>query len=385
MSFGKIGTLRDYHSRTTLVDSLLQRQRRAHLDRRLLFVYKDVDATDHQLYALLNHLRTFAGVSILRFTAAERPRTDPARSTAKLRRAVASFEPQIVLVYNNILSIEEVDFIKERGVRLASMTSGVASFTWGAPPEVTQQQIVDRIRVHDWYFVPHAPHVPILRAEGVNAIELSHWFEPAWFRPLDLPPEHDVLFVGDLDNPLNRGRRALIESLSQQFDVTVMSAGSAPSRVRRLAPTSNPHALNRLLNQAKLVLGSDLLFDTSALNSLPGQYLRYEDTFFIRQRTFMSLGAGACYLVEAHPEATRLFEPGCDIVLWRDQTDLRDDIARLLADHATRKAIGVAGARRAHAEYTTATRIRTMFDYFGVHHGLKLEVDWLKRSSDQTV
>jgi hypothetical protein len=226
--------------------------------------------------------------------------------------------------------------------------------------------IVERLRMHDWYFVPHAPHVPVLRAEGVNAIELPLWFEPEWFRPLATAEEHDLLFVGDLDNPLNHKRRELMSRLGRKYRLTVVTAGTAPEGARRLPPTTNPHALNRLLNRAKLVVGSDHLDDTSGLNQFAGQYLYYTDEYFVRQRTFLALGAGRCYLVESHPLAERLFEAEREIVLWRDACALEESIGLLLEDEARRRAIGAAGARRAHAEHTTAHRLQTLFEHFGV-------------------
>jgi hypothetical protein len=357
----RLGRVRHFHGRAELLAALPRVPPREMLGQRVLFVYKDTDPTDHQAFSLVRHLRRLGDVAFVSFTAAERPRHDPSRASGRLFRALERSRAEVVLAYNNILSIEEVDAIKQRGIRLGAVTNGVASFTWGAPPHVTQGDVIAALRRHDWYLVPHAPHVPRLQAEGINALELPHWFEPRWFRPLALSPRYDVLFVGDVASPLNRARAEMIDSLAADFDVAAMSFGAVPgTRVRRVAPTTNPNALNRVINQARLVVGSDRLSGVDALNTYPGQYLFYADEFFIRQRTYLMLGAGACYLVERHPDLEHKFEPDRDLVAWTDTDDLRARVRELLGNEQARQRIGRRGAARAAAEHTTARRVETL-------------------------
>jgi len=356
-----IGRLRHFHGRAEAAARLRPAQPKSRFGCRLLVAYKNGDLLDHQLYSLLKHLRRFADVRTVAFTPEERPRHDPARGARQLEVALEQTRPDVVLVYNNILSVEEVESLHSRGVRLCGFTNGVASFTWGAPPSVTQSDVLGAIRRHARYLVPHAPHVPRLCVEGVNAIEFPLWFDPSWFRPLELRPTCDVLFVGDVTTPLNRNRAALLETLAAAFDVAVMSYVAVPnSTVRHIRPSTNPLVVNRALNQAKLVIGSDQLADTHDLNVYAGQYLYYDDVFFIRQRTYLALGAGACFLVERHPEIERRFVDGDEIVLWDDEDALERQIRELLRDEPARRRIGSNAARRARAEHTTAVRVEQL-------------------------
>jgi hypothetical protein len=327
---------------------------RTSLAGRLLVVYKYKDLSDHLLYAMLAHLRrTYADVPFLGFSRHEKPRDNPALGAEKLVRGVNRAQPKALFAYDSPLSIEEIDFLRAEGIPVASNTVGLDSFFCGGA--ATQAEAFEILRAYRWYFVNHAPHVPRLRAEGVNAIALPMAYEPRWFYPLkDEEPRYDVLFVGDIDTPLNSNRRALLERISRYFRVTMLSyRPPGIDGVEHIGVAINPRQLNRILNRARLVLGSDRLGDLSVLNQLPEQTIFYEDEFYIRQRVYLVLGAGACYLVERHPEIARQFDDGREIVLWDDEDELCDRIAYFLAHDEERRAVGLAGHRRARAEYTT--------------------------------
>jgi hypothetical protein len=329
-------------------------RKRPPLAGRLLVVYKHKDLSDHLLYAMLAYLRrTYADVPFLGFSRHEKPRDNPALGAEKLMRGVNRAQPETLFAYDSPLSIEEMNFLQAGGIPVASNTVGLDSFFCGGA--ATQAEAFEILRAYRWYFVNHAPHVPRLRAEGVNAIALPMAYEPRWFHPLPgEAPRYDVLFVGDIDTPLNSNRRALLERISRHFRVTMLSYRSHRiDGVEHIGVAINPYQLNRILNRARLVLGSDRLGDLSALNRLPEQTIFYEDEFYIRQRVYLVLGAGTCYLVERHPEIARQFEDGREIVLWDDEDELCDRIAYYLAHDDERRAVGLAGHRRVRAEYTT--------------------------------
>jgi hypothetical protein len=334
---------------------------RSPLTRRLLVVYKHKDLSDHLLYAMLAHLRrTYADVPFLGFSRREKPRDNPALGAEKLVRGVNRAQPETLFAYDSPLSIEEMNFLQAEGISVASNTVGLDSFFCGGA--ATQAEAFEILRAYRWYFVNHVPHVPRLHAEGVNAIALPMAYEPRWFYPLkDEGPRYDVLFVGDIDTPLNSNRRALLERVSRHFRVTMLSyRPPGVDGVEHIGVAINPHQLNRILNRARLVLGSDRLGDVDMLNQLPEQTIFYEDEFYIRQRVYLVLGAGACYLVERHPEIARQFEDGREIVLWDDEAELCDRIAYYLAHDDERRAVGLAGHRRARAEYTTDRLVTRM-------------------------
>jgi len=336
-------------------------QGRSPLAGRLLVAYKHKGLTDHLLYAMLIYLRrAYAGVPFLGFAQHEKPRNNPALGAEKLMRGVKRAQPQTLFAYDSPLSIKEMEFLRAEGIPVASNTIGLDSFFCGGA--ATQAEAFEILRAYRWYFVNHAPHVPRLRAEGVNAIALPMAYEPRWFYPLKgEEPRYDVLFVGDIDTPLNSNRRALLERVSRHFRVTMLSyRPPGIDGVEHIGVAISPHQLNRTLNCARLVLGSDRLGDINALNQFPEQTIFYEDEFYVRQRVYLVLGAGACYLVERHPEIARQFEDGREIVLWNDEDELCDRIAYYLAHDDERRAVGLAGHRRVRAEYTVEHLISRM-------------------------
>jgi hypothetical protein len=343
---------------------------RSPLAGRLLVVHKHKDLTDHLLYAMLAHLRrTYAGVSFLGFSRHEKPRDNPALGAEKLVQGVNHVQPEAIFAYDSPFSIEEIAFLQAEGIPVASNTIGLDSFFCGGA--ASQAEAFEILRAYRWYFVNHAPHVPRLRAEGVNAIALPMAYEPRWFYPLSNEAlRYDVLFVGDIDTPLNSNRRALLEQVSRHFRVTMLSyRPPAIDGVEHIGVALNPRQLNLILNRARLVLGSDRLGDLSPLNQLPEQTIFYEDEFYIRQRVYLALGAGACYLVERHPEIARQFEDGREIVLWGDEDELCDRIAYYLAHDDERRAVGLAGHQRARAEYTTERLMTRMLQEMGLVPG----------------
>ncbi len=333
----------------------------------ILFVYKLKDLSDHLLFAMLNHCRgSYSGLRYLSFSRYEKPRDNPALGAGKLMRAVQQHPPAVIFAYDSPLSIGEMRFLGDRQISVASNTVGLDSFFCGGAS--SQAEAFDILRSYGWYFVNHAPHVPRLRQEGVNAFALPMGYEPRWFHPLaNVRPRYDVLFVGDINTPLNSNRRALLEHISLHFNLAVLSykPPGIPG-VLHIGAETNPYRLNRILNQARVVLGSDRLGDTSALNQLPGQYIFYEDEFYLRQRAYLVLGAGCCYMVERHPEIQRQFEDGREIVLWGDNDELIENIAYFLKHEEERRAIGLAGHRRAVSQYTVAHMMQFIFSTMGL-------------------
>ena len=80
---------------------------------------------------------------------------------------------------------------------------------------------------------------------------------------------------------------------------------------------------------------------------IPKQTIFYEDEFFIRARTYLTIGSGACYMVERHPEIARQFDDRREIVLWDDYDELCAQIDYYLKHDDERRAIGRAGQQAA--------------------------------------
>jgi hypothetical protein len=322
---------------------------------RLLLVYKEY-SYDHELYALIRFLKkNYTNVDYVGFSANERPRENPGLSSKKLYKKLDEFKPDIVFTYEKILSPAEADLIARSGMKLVTNTCGVHTFAYGGVN--SQSDAIDLLRKHTLYLTSHAPHIPLLEREGIRAEEFPFWFEPEWFYPLDVPKLYDVLFLGDIVSPLNSNRLELIKCLSQDHKITLISDyDPGLPNVVCVGSTPSPHKLNVWINQSRLVLGSDRLGNIDGLNNLPGQYIFYEDEYFIRQRAYPIMGAGACYLVERHPQIEKRFKDGEEIILWDDYDDLAAKVKLLLRDASERARIGANARVRCLAEHSVGVR-----------------------------
>ena len=333
----------------------LWRNRRK-LKTRLLFCYKEY-LYDYELYSMIRFLkRNYINIDFIGFSPDERPRATPGFSSEKFFRKLNMCKPDMVFTYEKILSCQEIDKVLDLGIKLMSTTCGVHSFGYGGAK--SQPDAVAQLRKHDLYLVPHAPHVAGLRKESINAVEFPFWFDPDWFRPIPTKKIYDILFVGDILTPLNANRLELLKFISQYHQVALISDHDPQlHNVFYVGHTANPRKLNLCMNQAKLVLGSDRLADKKQLNHLPGQYIIYDDDFFIRQRAYPVMGSGACYLVERHPEIERKFEDGEEIVLWDDYEDLFGKVKSMLNDASVRERIGGKARAKCLAEHSVYVRV----------------------------
>ncbi len=182
---------------------------------------------------------------------------------------------------------------------------------------------------------------------------------------------YDVLFIGDLITPLNKNRLELVKVLSRDYKIALATSRDPQlPNIQYIGSTFDPRKLNVWLNQARLVVGSDRLADTQTLNNLPGQSIFYDDEFFIRQRAYVVLGSGSCYLVERHPEIERKFKDGEEIVLWDDYEDLINKTGNLLKDSNKRQSISLHAHARALAEHSTPVRCNQLLQLLDMAESL---------------
>lgn len=326
------------------------------LKKKLLFVYKEYEY-DHELYAMIHFLKKhYQNIDFLSFKAKERPRENPGLLSAKLYEKIVACKPEVIFTYEKILSLDEIAHICNLGIQLVTYTCGVHTFAYGGAS--SQKDAIEMLRQHSLYLIPHAPHVARITSEGVNAQEFSFWYEPEWFHPLSANKIYDILFIGDLVAPLNSNRLDLLSYLSQYYKITLVSDVDPNLRnVNCIGSTSNPRKLNMWINQSKLVLGSDRIGDHKSLNNLSGQYIFYEDEFFMRQRAYPVMGAGACYLVERHTEVENKFTDGHEIILWNGYDDLVEKVKQLLSNENEYKWIGMNASSKCILEHSVGVRV----------------------------
>lgn len=179
--------------------------------------------------------------------------------------------------------------------------------------------------------------------EGALPVYLPEGANPELHRPLDLQKSVDVSFVGQC-------------------------YGNRPAIIRRLAAEGiRVEAFgygwpNGPLSTEEMVR----LYAKSRINLGFGGVAGYEATYCLKGRDFEIPMSGGLYLTEFHPELEKVYEPGKEIVVYRDFDDLLAQIRQLLADPQRAEAIRQAGMRRARRDHTWEMRFDRIFRLMGL-------------------
>jgi spore maturation protein CgeB len=80
----------------------------------------------------------------------------------------------------------------------------------------------------------------------------------------------------------------------------------------------------------------------------------------LNQRNFDPLLAGAALITDDQPDLARCFDPGTEVLVWRDLDDLNAQYARILAAPAEAAALAARGRQRVLAEHTYGARLKTL-------------------------
>lgn len=86
----------------------------------------------------------------------------------------------------------------------------------------------------------------------------------------------------------------------------------------------------------------------------------------LSQRSFEPAACGTPVLNDAMEDLERCFEPGREILVWRDSEELNALYERVRTDAAFARGIGEAARKRVLAEHTYAQRARFMLDEWGL-------------------
>jgi spore maturation protein CgeB len=80
----------------------------------------------------------------------------------------------------------------------------------------------------------------------------------------------------------------------------------------------------------------------------------------LNQRNFEPCLAGAALLTDAQPDLEACFEPGREVLVWRDPAELNGLYAKVLADADFAARIAAAGRARVLAHHTFTHRLETL-------------------------
>jgi spore maturation protein CgeB len=86
----------------------------------------------------------------------------------------------------------------------------------------------------------------------------------------------------------------------------------------------------------------------------------------LNQRNFEPCLAGATLITDPQGDLERCFEPGAEVLVWRDLAELNDLYARILADAAFAERVAAAGRARVLAHHTFAHRLAVIAETLGL-------------------
>jgi hypothetical protein len=267
------------------------------------------------------------------------------------------------------------------------------------------RRLPDTFAPFDLHWVPEHDALPLYAARGWPACfaPMPCWVPPALRRP---PAEESLgpTFVGSSDQP----RRALFAAaLAAGLEVELRGPGWLPGESAAAAPPPlvrggtvvsrqlafiaqhgltafgrkirdhlsppptvtcdfSPHVRPavwgdeyfRVLRECRVCLGVNRFPSPRFRRDRPGRYSRLRD--------IEAPMLGACYLTEWAPELPQLYEPGREIEIYRDATELAGKTRALLADPSRRRALRLAGQRRALADHTVGASLARITSAVGV-------------------
>lgn len=248
---------------------------------------------------------------------------------------------------------------------------------------------VEQVAAHfDYCIVPEKVALEAYRSVGANPIHLQMAANPRFYKPIELPVQYPVSFIGT--KYLNREahllrlfqagidvhtfgahwplyKPSLSDVKARQIPRRVASLLVWPFRMRwrqfkgRQLPIQNYHGpisddeMIRVFNQSQIVLGLSDVIDSS------GVIMRH-----IRLRDFEAPMCGAFYLTGYQEELGEYYEIGEEIVCYDTLDELADKALYYLAHENERRAIAQAGYQRALSEHTWENRFNQLFREIGL-------------------
>ena len=332
----------------------------------------DVVEFEYDLSETFRHLDTGDPTS-QEFIARNRPRV-----TAELLRQVrvAHAAAPITLFFSYFY---DACVLSEAIEEIRAM--GIVTVNWYCNGSY-QLHLVRQISPHfDWCLVPEKFRLKDYEAMGAHPIYCQEAANPNVYKPEDVPPEFDVVFVGQAYGE----RPELIKFLRDSgIDVRVWGAGwqvlTAPDPARRLWRQARrllglPAQIYPALPAA--IVGGSLsdsemvrMYSRAKINlgfSSCGETHRGEERILqVRLRDFEVPMSGGFYLVEYMEELEDFYKIGEEIVCYSDRNDMVEKIKYYLVHSKERERIRLAGRARCLRDHTWHKRFESAFAQMGL-------------------
>jgi spore maturation protein CgeB len=254
-----------------------------------------------------------------------------------LRRRVAAFRPDVVLVFT-------FDLEPERIVELSQLAR-TATFFDDCPPALD-----DRVRAaakaSQVFFITNRGQIPLYERElGITPAYVTGGTDPTdHFRvPGEARFESDVAFIGTADE---RGDRLpVLRALREEFDVKVYGDRWRQFGFEPRLDDVYPEQYRVICNSARVVIGADLRSDV--------------DLYF-SNRTWLSLGCGAFLCTRHVPNVEEVLKDGVHCAFYRSPEHAVEVVGRWLKDPEGRARVAAEGHRYAHEQYSYARMLERM-------------------------
>lgn len=260
-----------------------------------------------------------------------------------VRRKVAAFRPDVVLVFTFDLDAHRLSSLRE--------IARTATFFDDCPRQL-DDRIAGAARASDVFFITNRGQIPLYERElGITPAYVTGASDPTdHFR---VPPDPawggDVAFIGTADD---RGDRLpVLRALREKFDVRVYGKHWRKFGFTPAADEVFPPQYRLICNSASVVIGADLRSDV--------------DLYF-SNRTWLSLGCGAFLCTRYVPNLEEILQDGVHCAHWRSPEHAVEVVGRYLKDPEARARIAAEGYRYAHAEYSYARMLERMLAHPGL-------------------
>lgn len=259
-----------------------------------------------------------------------------------LREQIEYYQPDIVL--NQAVNIVSTDFLSEVDKHFGTLVGQI------------QSPLSDDIElsVYDGLVSALPSLVDRFKAAGVPGLKLPLAFEETILERVDLPEETDIpaVFVGSLSEH-HESRIEWLDEVCASVPVEVY-APSVDS-----VPTNSPihdyyqgsiwgREMYRTLARSKVVLNNHI--------DMAGPYAA-------NLRLYESTGVGSCLLTDHKKNLPTLFNPGEEVLTYKDPNDCVRQLRSILNDEDRCRAIAMAGQKRTLNDHTYYDRMGTLTSF----------------------
>lgn len=250
-----------------------------------------------------------------------------------LAAQIAHYRPDVILNH-------DIAWIPPSDLRRMSGPSVLLVGQHAAPPVPDVDYRPYDLIVSSW-----PPTRARLSAKGVRTAHLGLGFDPAVLPHIEgTPVEFDLSFVGSL-SALHAGRVRLLEAMCASVPNAVVFAPSVQGL---------PRSSSVVRAYAGPAFGLDM-FRVLAASKVTLNHHGFPEPHANNMRLFEATGVGTLLLTDLKPDLSIYFEPGEEVMVYRDVADCVATVGSLTS--ATRDRIAASGQRRTVTEHTWAHRV----------------------------